>query len=208
MAKLATAEAVLRCGCTGVFLAWQHAPSVLAIHPPEQFRTSISVYGSGVSPQSPDGRTVFLSASPTLGLSTARMIWKEGMIVDAQLQALVDKYRFLWERFGRKLSDINEPYDVDGDTLLHHVARSGGVDEADLLVASGAQINARGDMGYTPLHCAAIQGRPTMVERLLALGADPKLRDEFGQTALTTAQSGGHAEVARLLKRADKNRRD
>lgn len=129
------------------------------------------------------------------------------MTVNPELQALVDKYRYLWEYTGWDVTDVAEPYDADGDTLLHHVAGYSGVDEVNLLVAAGADVNVRGDMGYTPLRCAATWGRPQVAERLLTLGADQSLRNEFGLTALEAAQQGGREEVARLLQRADKNRR-
>ena len=35
----------------------------------------------------------------------------------------------------------------------------GGPDEIELLVQSGAKVNAIGDMGYTALHYAAVDGR-------------------------------------------------
>lgn len=77
----------------------------------------------------------------------------------------------------------------------------------NLLAASGAQINVRGDLGDTPLHLAAMRGRVRGAARLLELGADPELRNEFGETALDAARNGTHLEVARLLTRAGKNRR-
>jgi ankyrin repeat protein len=41
-----------------------------------------------------------------------------------------------------------------GDTPLHVVARWGSVEEVALLIAGGADVNAVGEMGETPLHVA------------------------------------------------------
>jgi ankyrin repeat protein len=125
--------------------------------------------------------------------------------LNPSLQALVDKYSYLWRFSGVETVEVNQTYDADGDALLHHVALTSGVDEVDLLVACGAEVNARGDMGFTPLHYAAMRGRLKVVEKLLALGADAGLRNEWGDTASTTAKNCGHSEVVRLLSRAKKN---
>lgn len=127
------------------------------------------------------------------------------MSTNPSLQALIDKYRYHPDFADLDMTDINQQCYPDDDTLLHLVARVGGADEIALLVASGANVNASGDIGYTPLHSAASMGRLKVVEKLLELGASLNLQDEFGDTPLTVAQTEGHAEVVRLLKRADKN---
>lgn len=81
------------------------------------------------------------------------------MTVSTALDGLIDKYHYLWEMHSRvPTGDANDSYNADGDTLLHHVAYASGLDEMTLLVASGADVNARGDLGYTPLHLAAMRG--------------------------------------------------
>ena len=125
--------------------------------------------------------------------------------LNPSLQTLVDKYSRLWRFSGVETVEVNQPYDADGDTLLHYCALNSGIDEIDLLVSCGAEVNAKGDMGFTPLHYAAMRGRLKVVEKLLALGADASLRNEWGDTASTTAENVGHTEVARLLSKAKKN---
>lgn len=87
----------------------------------------------------------------------------------------------------------------DGDTLLHLAARRG--DEADVqdLVALGAVVNARGDLGMTALHNAAISGHTAVAERLLVLGADRALPDDAGRTPAKLATLGSHTDLAALL---------
>ncbi len=118
------------------------------------------------------------------------------------LQALIDKYRYHVDFAGLDLSDINRQCYPDDDALIHLVARVGGPDEIELLVTSGARVNAMGDMGFTALHYAATNGRLAMAKRLLDLGADPGIRNEWGQTAVVLAVMGNHTDIVKLLKRS------
>lgn len=88
----------------------------------------------------------------------------------------------------------------DDDTLLHLAALRGEEEDVRDLVSLGAAVNARGDLGMTPLHNAAGAGHTAVAERLLALGADRALPDEFGQTAAKLAALGSHTELAALLR--------
>ncbi len=129
------------------------------------------------------------------------------MEVQTALQELVAKYqRRHWEFAELDLSDINQPRS-DGDALIHLVASYGGRDEIVLLVASGAGVNAAGDMGYTPLHNAAVKGRLDVINTLLGLGADPRIKSEFGSTPLDDAERYGHKQAAHLLRVASKDLR-
>jgi ankyrin repeat protein len=72
-----------------------------------------------------------------------------------------------------------------GDTPLHIAAIRGDVKAIGLLLDLGADINARGENGYTALHYAVAQERPDVVRLLLGRGADKDIRffDGRGQTA-------------------------
>lgn len=69
----------------------------------------------------------------------------------------------------------------------------------EILIANGAEVNAIGDIGNTPLHSAALFGKVTVAEKLLELGADPDLKNEFGETAADVARIGGHDKLAVIL---------
>ena len=97
-------------------------------------------------------------------------------------------------------SDLNQPCN-DGDALIHLVAMQGNPDDIDLLVRSGARVNALGDLGFTALHNAAMRGRSEIAQKLLDLGANPSIKNEWGQTAETVALDGGYADLAKLLRR-------
>lgn len=69
----------------------------------------------------------------------------------------------------------------------------------DALVATGADVNAHGSDGITPLHAAWRNGNPEVAQALLRLGADPLARDQSGRLADPTACANWNTEVfARL----------
>jgi uncharacterized protein len=73
---------------------------------------------------------------------------------------------------------------------------------AELLLEAGADVNAREQGGYTPLHEAADNGQFEMVKLLLAHGADVTCASQDGKTALDLAEARGERNIAALLKQA------
>jgi len=83
---------------------------------------------------------------------------------------------------------------------------------AELLLARGAQVDARDRNGQTPLHLAAqdnygtplfLQARDgyqKVVELLLAHGADMNAKDDKGKTPLALAAQNGRVGTVNLLK--------
>lgn len=112
---------------------------------------------------------------------------------------IYDEYKYHPEFLGIEISSPNQRSALDS-TLLHIAARTGRVEHVKLLVEMGAQVNAIGDMGYTPLHDAALAKQRQSVELLLKLGADRSIRDEDGNTAADIARLNGDAELERLLR--------
>ena len=57
------------------------------------------------------------------------------------------------------------------------------------LLKAGADLEARTETGFTPLHWAAAESKtPSVVSALLNAGADPKARDTANQTPWFYAQ--------------------
>jgi hypothetical protein len=69
----------------------------------------------------------------------------------------------------------------------------------DLVRDDEADVNARNDREYTPLHEAACAGLPTVVEVLLELDAEIDLVTPDDETPLTLAVQHGHEDVVEVL---------
>jgi ankyrin repeat protein len=87
----------------------------------------------------------------------------------------------------------------DGSTALHLAALEGQAAIAQLLLAGGAQVNARGLREETPLHMAMYDGRREVAELLLASQADVNARNTAGETPLHLAARKGYSELVELL---------
>ena len=90
--------------------------------------------------------------------------------------------------------------DVCGDTPLHVMVWRSDLYAVKLLIESGADVNAIGDMSETPLHIAIRKGNIEIVEALISAGANTAIRSEFNQTPLEAAETVGGV-VYKLVKR-------
>ncbi len=84
-------------------------------------------------------------------------------------------------------------------TPLHSAAAGGSAEIVHVLLAAGADANARQNLGFTALHAAAQNGDAAMARDLLDHGATDEPTDD-GRTALAIAEEQGHDEVAALLR--------
>ncbi|MHB8763720.1 MAG: ankyrin repeat domain-containing protein [Deferrisomatales bacterium] len=82
-------------------------------------------------------------------------------------------------------------------TPLHWAVWAGRVEAAELLLAAGADPNARNGVGHTPLHWAVKRGDGEAAAVLLRHGADPRAADALGHTPLSEGQR--HPAVRSLL---------
>ena len=80
-------------------------------------------------------------------------------------------------------------------------AASRNLETVRAVLTGRPDVNARQQLGYTPLMGAAAAGDPEMVDLLLAAGADPTLVSEDGKTAADVANEHGHPAVANYLQR-------
>jgi len=98
----------------------------------------------------------------------------------------------------------------NGDTPLISAAFHGRAAIAQLLIAYGANVDARGGKGWTAMYAAAVWGYLDVVKVLVANRADVNERIKGGETPLYAAARNGQVEVAELLvaNHADVNAED
>jgi ankyrin repeat protein len=116
-----------------------------------------------------------------------------------ELDALVQKYRWHWQFVGDVPTDPNQRGAM-GDTMLHFAVEAGSLEDMDVLVVNGANVNVVGDIGNTPLHSAALMGNVAAAKKLLELGADPNRKNDFDQTPADIARIGDHCQVADVIE--------
>jgi ankyrin repeat protein len=80
-----------------------------------------------------------------------------------------------------------------------YAARDGYADIVDLLLARGAEPNARNKSGATPLIVAALNNQAQIVQRLIVAGARIDDQNHQGWTALMYAAWKGHRDMVQLL---------
>ena len=84
--------------------------------------------------------------------------------------------------------------------LFDALKRRGNIEAVKQAIADGADVNALGDEGETPLHQAALGGHKEVAELLIAKGADLNAKS-YGETPLDLAIRLGQTETAELLRK-------
>ena len=82
---------------------------------------------------------------------------------------------------------------------VHAAAAVRDIATMKLLLAHGADANARQQLGYTALHTAAQLGDEEMVDLLLAHGTDPRAAGDDGKMPADLAAAHGHLEIVKRL---------
>jgi len=85
------------------------------------------------------------------------------------------------------------------DSLLLTGARSQQLSIVRASLKQGADVNARDELGRTPLMWSAFHGSVTILEILIARGADVNAQDKMGRTALVWAAITGRENTVVVL---------
>jgi hypothetical protein len=85
------------------------------------------------------------------------------------------------------------------ESLLHWAAKDGLSGTVSLLLQIGADKEAQGKDGRTPLWRAAVNGHETVVRMLIENGAYVDIKDKDNQALLQQAASNGHMAVYQML---------
>ena len=83
---------------------------------------------------------------------------------------------------------------------LHQAAKDGNTEAVKHHMAAGVDVNAKNNLGGTPLHEAAASGHKEIVEVLVTKGADVNA-NIGGWTPLHLAVDEGHTETTDLLRK-------
>ena len=98
-------------------------------------------------------------------------------------------------------TDVNTKDNFTGYTPLHRAASNGLKEIVELLLAKGADVNAKNDGGFTPLHYAASRRDKEIAELLIAKDADVNAKMEDGDTPLDWAIEINRTEIADFLRK-------
>ncbi len=92
--------------------------------------------------------------------------------------------------------------DSEGMTVLHAAIDCAGFDRYDMMrafIAAGADVNAFGTNGWTPLHMAAVRNDIEAVKILLEAGADRTLQTKIDDYA-TPEEEATSDEAAKVIR--------
>jgi len=108
----------------------------------------------------------------------------------------------------KQRAPVNDPL-PDGSTALQWAVHYDALDQVELLLAAGADVNHANDYGVMPIYLAATNGSAPVIARLLKAGASANAALPTGETALMAAARTGRPEAIETLlaKGADPNGR-
>jgi ankyrin repeat protein len=111
------------------------------------------------------------------------------MKASEELRKLLDRYveetTYSFQDFDRL--EVNT-IGLEDETPLHMAVTRDALGDVRILIAGGANINAKTDIGSTPLHRAVMGGNFEITKVLLEAGADISPVDNYGGTALSIAK--------------------
>ena len=100
-----------------------------------------------------------------------------------------------------KILEEGDFKEIPGVTVLHIASKENNEPEIiDLLVKSGANVNAQDAEGFTPLHMATIHGNLKIVKKLVGLEADVNIVTTGGKNVVELAHLNEELEIEEYLE--------
>ena len=97
---------------------------------------------------------------------------------------------------------VSNPSPLTLEMKLLNASAKGGVEEVKKLIDSGADVGAKNDDGFTPLHYAVDGNNIELAKFLIDSGADVNAKTNYGfTTPLYVATYWGNKEIQALLKK-------
>lgn len=122
----------------------------------------------------------------------------EDIDVMNELEEILKKYQRQPQFEHLQLNSPNQ-LGIDEDSPFHLACYRGDIDDVNIMIAAGADLNIRGDIGNTPLHYAVLKQRLSVIEALLIAGAKHDLSNDYDDTPLDIAKRGGNQNIILLL---------
>jgi ankyrin repeat protein len=117
-------------------------------------------------------------------------------IVNAVDASDVDKAKTLLQANPKLIGAVSD----QGWPLLLIASQHGSKPMVELLLSSGADVNAKNSSGEVALDYAALHGHKEIVQILLDHHADVNIKNDAGATPLSAAMSAGKSDIVALLK--------
>lgn len=167
--------------------------------------------GADVNAKDERGNTALIYATearPTINFAVTEMLLKAGADVTAKdaggMTALMHAAMHDDPRVAKRLIELQADVaarDTRGWTALMHATRKdrGCPAIIELLIKSGAEVDAAHKCGGTALSSACYNGHVKAVELLLDAGAHVNVKDQAGWTPLICACLNGHTPIVKLL---------
>ena len=86
------------------------------------------------------------------------------------------------------------------DISIYDAAIGGNIEAVEKHLAAGGDVNAKNDVGATPLLNATSKGHNEIAELLIDKGADVNAKDAWGKTPLDIAILNDHADTAAIIR--------
>jgi uncharacterized sulfatase len=131
-------------------------------------------------------------------VNTVRLLVDHGAKFDVKDQDGSTAFREAASQGARGLLEVFVAKGADVSTLPL-AACMGDLGRVKALVEQGADINAKDELGWTPLYWAASTGQTEVAEFLVAQGADVQAKTKDENTPLHQAASAGEGRLAELL---------
>ena len=146
------------------------------------------------------GRTPLMDAAASNNLATVKLLLEHGADPFAKDSTGMTALAFA-EIFGKRVANhlkkVMGASPTASDLGIHDAARAGLFERVQALLASGTLVDARDDLGRSPLYYAVMGGHVDIVRMLLERGAAADLRDKRDFSPLMLADD--KPDIARLL---------